>query len=113
MAAAVVFHDETILARICDAARLTPRSRALDVGCGPGIVTEALARHAGEVVGCDLTPAMLDRAQRRAEAAGLRNARFVPARAESLPFEDGYFDLVVSRSAVHHFPDPAVVLREM
>ena len=113
MSAAALFNDETILARICDGARLNSRTRALDVGCGPGIVTEALARHAGEVIGCDVTPAMLARARARAAAAGLSNISCVPARAESLPFENDYFDVVVSRSAVHHFPDPRAALREM
>jgi len=113
MSAAALFNDETVISRICDAARLTSQMRALDVGCGPGIVAEALARHAGEVIGCDLTPAMLERVRARAAAAGLANITCIPARAESLPFENDYFDVVVSRSAVHHFPDPRAALREM
>src|SRR4029079_3322625 len=85
----------------------------LDVACGPGIVVEALARDAGGVVGCDLTPEMLEKARQRCAAAKLTNVRFVPGRAEALPFEDAEFDVVVSRSALHHFLDPAATLREM
>ena len=113
MASAALFNDETILERICEAARLTSNSRVLDVGCGPGIVVQALARHAGKVVGCDLTPAMLEKARERAATARLENVEFVPANAESLPFENSLFDVVVSRSAVHHFPAPGAVFREM
>ena len=83
----------------------------LDVACGPGIVVEALARSAGQVIGCDITPAMLEKA--RARCAGLTNTLFKPGRAEALPFEDASFDVVVSRSAVHHFPDPTAAFREM
>ena len=113
MAQAAIFNDATVLARIRDAARLTPDSRVLDVACGPGIVVEALARAAGEVVGCDITPAMLDKARERCAKAGVTNVRFTPGRAEALPFVDASFDVVVSRSAVHHFPDPPAAFREM
>ena len=108
---AALFNDAAILERIREAAQLTKRSRALDVACGPGIVVEALARDAGEVVGCDITHEMLAKAEKR--CAGLSNVRFQAGRAEALPFEDASFDAVVSRSALHHFVDPAATLREM
>lgn len=113
MAQAAVFNDAVILDRIREAAQLSERSRALDVACGPGIVLEALARNAGEVVGCDITPAMLERAEQRCAAAGLSNVRLVPGRVEALPFSDAEFDVVVSRSALHHFLEPAATIREM
>jgi ubiquinone/menaquinone biosynthesis C-methylase UbiE len=113
MATAAVFNDQTVLARIRDAAQITPQARVLDVACGPGIVVEALARGAREVVGCDITPEMLEQTDRRCRKAGLTNVRCVPGRAEELPFEDASFDAVVTRSALHHFPDPAAALREM
>jgi SAM-dependent methyltransferase len=113
MAGAALFNDEGVLARIREAARLTISSRVLDVACGPGIVVEALARAAGQVVGCDITPEMLEKARERCASAGLTNVQCVPGRAEALPFEDASFDVVVSRSAVHHFVDPVAALREM
>jgi ubiquinone/menaquinone biosynthesis C-methylase UbiE len=111
MAQAALFNDAAILERIRAAAQLTKSSRALDVACGPGIVVEVLARDAGEVIGCDITPEMLAKAEKR--CAGLSNVRFQIGRAEALPFDDSCFDVVVSRSALHHFVDPAVTLREM
>jgi len=113
MSTAALFNDETILERICEAAGVKPGTRALDVACGPGIVVEALARHGGEVVGCDVTPAMLEKARARTASAALKNVAFVPGRAEALPFENEYFDVVVSRSAVHHFAQPAAAIGEM
>ena len=113
MSKATIFNDETVLARIRDAVLLSPDTHALDIACGPGIIAEALARGAREVVGCDITPRMLEMARERCARAGLSNVRFVPGRAEALPFEDGEFDAVVSRSAVHHFTDPVAAFREM
>ncbi len=110
---AAVFNNEAVLARMRDAAALNRSMRALDVACGPGIVVTALAPGAKEVVGCDITPEMLDKARERCAKAGLANVRFVPGNVEKLPFADGEFDVVVSRSAVHHFLDPAAAFREM
>ena len=107
------FTDAAVLARIRDAAALTRESRALDVACGPGIVAEALAHDAGEVVACDITPEMVLRASQRCVRAGLRNVRCLLGQAEALPFEDGTFDAVVTRAALHHFPSPGVALGEM
>ncbi len=71
MSTAAHFNDETILDRICDAATMTAQSRALDVACGPGIVVEALAKRGGEIMGCDVTPAMLEKAMARARNGSL------------------------------------------
>jgi SAM-dependent methyltransferase len=64
--------------------------RALDVGCGTGLSTLALLSLAREVVGTDASLEMLRRARR---AAGVR---YAAATAESLPFADGAFDLIVA-----------------
>lgn len=119
MSQAAIFNDETILNRIRDfacgsnAAPGVPTARVLDVACGPGIVVAHLASHCREITGCDITPAMLDKARERCVAKGITNARFVPGRVEALPFDDEAFDVVVSRSAVHHFADPPAAFREM
>ena len=87
--------------------------RILDVACGPGAVTAGLAQNAEEIVAFDATPAMLEKARKRCADAGLTNVRFEHGNAEALSFEDGGFDAVVTRLALHHFVDPTVVLREM
>jgi SAM-dependent methyltransferase len=83
----------------------------LDVACGPGLVVAALAAVARQVVGLDLTPAMLDRA--RELTAGLTNVVFDQGEAAPLPYADASFDVVVSRFSFHHFQDPKSVLFEM
>ena len=113
MASSAVFTDAQILTRIRKAASMTRHSQVLDLACGPGIVSEVLAHDAGAVVACDLTPAMLIRAQRRCAEAGLTNVHCTLGHVEALPFGDETFDVVVNRSALHHFPLPAVALAEM
>ncbi len=113
MAVATIFTDAQILSRIRDAAHLTPCARVLDVACGPGLVAEALAPDAGTVVAVDLTPTMLHRTRSRCQAAGLPHVHCALSQAETLPFDDGAFDAVVVRSALHHFPYPAAALAEM
>ncbi len=113
MAASAVFTDEEILARIRDAAGLTLQTRVLDLACGPGIVATALAPYAGDVMALDLTPTMVARAQKRSRAAGLANVHCGLGLAEALPFPDEVFDVIVNRSALHHFPRPGAALAEM
>jgi len=87
--------------------------RALDVACGPGLLAQAFAPHVGEYIGVDLTPAMVEKATATAREVGLSNARFEVADAFRLPFEADAFDLVLTRLALHHLPDPAAAIREM
>src|SRR5262249_27470067 len=80
---------------------------ALDVGCGAGHVSEEIAPHVRQVVGVDMTPALLCLGAERIAASGLGNVLLQEGDASRLAFVDGSFDLVVCRSALHHFADPA------
>jgi SAM-dependent methyltransferase len=81
--------------------------RVLEVGCGTGKLAGALAsRAACRVWGVDASEEML--AVARAEVPGVR---FKHARAEQLPFKDGWFERVVVRMALHLFERPRA-LRE-
>ena len=90
-----------------------PAARALDVACGPGFLTLALARRCGEVIGFDATDALLALARAEAARLELENVRFEQGDAEALPFADASFDRVTCRAAFHHFPRPERVLAEM
>jgi ubiquinone/menaquinone biosynthesis C-methylase UbiE len=92
--------------------RVQPSDRVLDIGCGPGFVTLLFAERAQEVIGLDLTPALLERARQRQEKRGLKNVHFIEGDAERLPFPDDSFTLVVSHKALHHFANPQRILAE-
>jgi SAM-dependent methyltransferase len=64
---------------------LDRRSRLLDVGCGPGILTIELAPHIHEAVGLDPDPGMLAEAAKRAHHYGVANIAWVQALAEDIP----------------------------
>ena len=86
---------------------------ALDVACGAGGTTLALAPYVQRVIGLDLAPEMLAAtrlAARRAEAA---HVQLVRGDVHALPFPDRSLDLAVARAAPHHFADPARAIREM
>jgi ubiquinone/menaquinone biosynthesis C-methylase UbiE len=89
--------------------------RLIDVGCGPGVVALRLAHLFDEVVGVDPDAGMLAEAERRARELGVRNARWVKARAEELPFDLGTFR-VATFAASFHWMDRdrvAAIVREM
>jgi ubiquinone/menaquinone biosynthesis C-methylase UbiE len=112
-AVAPVVTDADLTARFLAATHADAGTAALDLACGPGIVTAALAKVAQTVVAFDLTPEMLKRAAHRCRAAGLSNVTFRQGDAAALPFADGTFDRVVTRLSIHHFTDPARVLAEI
>jgi ubiquinone/menaquinone biosynthesis C-methylase UbiE len=85
----------------------------LDVACGPGILSAAIAKSARDVVAFDLTPQMLKKAAQRCAEAGLANVTFREGNAAELPFADASVDAVVTRLSVHHFDRPARVMSEI
>lgn len=92
---------------------LRPTDRVLDVACGPGLLARAMAPRVAEVVGVDLTPAMLEKGRTLLREAGHDNVVLQEADAQALPFADGTFDVVVSRLALHHLADPGGAVVEM
>ena len=105
--------DASALEMIVDAAAPGADDTVLDVACGGGIVVCALAPHVRHATGIDMTPAMLDRARRLAAEKGIANVGWQEGDVAALPYPDGTFTIVVSRFAVHHFPDPSAVFAEM
>ncbi|MEV6930137.1 class I SAM-dependent methyltransferase [Dactylosporangium sp. NPDC051485] len=77
------------------------QGRLLDVGCGPGLATLALAPYFAEMVGVDPDPDMLVEAQRRAERLGVQNASRSEARAEDLPAGLGVLRAVLFAQSFH------------
>lgn len=99
------FHP-LIVARIKEFLSITaPLSSALDVGCGTGLSTVPLKEIARSVTGIDASAEMVALAPKES------GVRFLVARAESLPFGDGEFDLV-TLSQVFHWLDRDKFLRE-
>jgi ubiquinone/menaquinone biosynthesis C-methylase UbiE len=105
--------DDQVVARFLTALGDAGQGHLLDVACGPGVVTAAIASTAASVVALDATDEMLEKARVRCATANLANVRFKRGDAEHLPFDEAQFDGVVTRSAVHHFANPQRALTEM
>lgn len=87
-----------------------PGDRVLDIGCGAGATTLAVAQRVGpngRALGVDISAPLVAAAQARAAADGLSAADFVCADAQTHTFEPGGFDAVISRFGVMFFDDPA------
>ncbi len=92
-----------------DRAALVPGERVLDVGCGCGATTLALARRVGRegrVLGIDLSSPMLEHARREPRPPGAGEVRFEEADAQTHVFSAAAFDVLFSRFGVMFFADP-------
>lgn len=96
---------EALLAR----AAFVAGERVVDVGCGGGATTAAIAAQVaptGYVVGVDISAALIDEARARADRAGLDNVRFVVADAAQAQLPQAPFDRLFSRFGTMFFPEP-------
>jgi SAM-dependent methyltransferase len=89
--------------------------RVLDVGCGTGVTTVAIASRLGpdaECTGIDVSQPMVEAARQRADSSGL-DVRFELADAQTHDFPEGAFDLVASRWGVMFFSDPVAAFANL
>lgn len=81
----------------------------LDIGCGAGATTLAMARrigNGGHCLGLDISEPLVARATERAQSEGMANVSFIAGDAQTHAFEPGHFDAVISRFGVMFFDDP-------
>ena len=95
---------------------LTTGERVVDIGCGAGIdslIASRMVGTTGQVIGIDMTPAMLGKARASAEGGGFDNVEFRQSYGESLPVPDGWADVVISNGVLNLMPDKRKALGEM
>jgi SAM-dependent methyltransferase len=88
-------------------------ARVLDLGCGAGHLSFAIAPQVREVTAYDLSAEMLATVAEAARQRGHANIRTAQGRCESLPFDAASFDAVVTRYSAHHWADLPRALAEM
>ena len=109
-----VFEPLTALA--LDAAAPAQGEYAIDIGCGCGATTLALADRlgpTGKVLGLDVSKPMSDRARERIAAAGLVNAQVIVSDAATHAFDGPGADLLFSRFGIMFFADPAAAFANL
>jgi arsenite methyltransferase len=96
-------------------AALREGETVLDIGSGGGLDAFIAARRVGktgQVIGVDMTPAMLQRARRAAKKGGFGNVKFKHGYAEKLPVAEGSMDVIISNCVINLTEDKAKVFRE-
>lgn len=90
-----------------------PGARVLDVGCGGGLLSEALARAGADVVAIDLAPALIDVARLHLHESGLKVDYRLQSSAQLAQAEPASFDVVCCMELIEHVPDPAALIGDL
>jgi arsenite methyltransferase len=101
---------------LLETVRLGDIKRALDVGCGLGFPLLELAMRLGPdsmVYGIDPWKEALKRARLKVRVMGIGNVEILEGVAENMPFDDGFFDLVVSNNGINNVQDLPKALKEI
>lgn len=98
---------------LADLIAATGHPMVLDLGCGAGHASFALAPCAQQVIAYDLTESMLQVVESAAAARQIPNLHTQQGSVDQLPFSDSQFDWVVSRYSAHHWRDVPRALREV
>jgi ubiquinone/menaquinone biosynthesis C-methylase UbiE len=121
---AMSFYDEIMVPRmfepwaelLLDQLNLRSGEAVLDVACGPGTVTRRAALRvgaSGSVMGCDLSPAMLDLARAKVAVDASAPIHYLHCAADALNVADESFDVVTCQQGLQFFPDRPAALAEM
>lgn len=88
----------------------------VDVGCGTGLdsfIAADIVGPSGQVIGVDMTPAMLEEARQGADELGLDNIEFREGYAEDLPVDDDWADRIISNGVINLCPDKETTFEEL
>ena len=105
-----------VTAALIEEAAIIEGHTVLDVAGGPGEPSLTIAEKvgpAGFVMCTDAVAEMVAAAENEANRRGLKNIQFQQCQADSLPFENNFFDAAVSRLGAMFFPNPVAALREI
>ncbi|MDE3198908.1 MAG: methyltransferase domain-containing protein [Acidobacteriota bacterium] len=94
-------------------ARIAPGETVLDIATGTGVAAITAARAGARVNGLDLTPELLEVARENAHIAQTEDIVWTEGDAESLPYPDASFDVVISQFGHIFAPRPEVAVAEM
>ena len=99
--------DENHLDLILKKLKLSPGKNILDLGTGTGYLAFPIAKldKSYSIIGIDIVKETISRNNNEAIKKGLENLQFVVYDGIELPFEDNSFDIIISRYAIHHFPN--------
>jgi arsenite methyltransferase len=101
--------------KLLEEVRLKKNIKVLDIGFGTGFPLIELAQRFGEssvIYGIDPWKEASDRVQLKIKLTGIKNIRIYSGNAESMPFRDGYFDLVISNNGLNNTADISSAFKE-
>lgn len=107
--------DDKHLELLLNLLKSKPKDTILDLGTGTGYIAFPLAENNKDVnvIGLDIVTEILEENKKKAIEKGIHNLKFISYDGEKFPFQDESIDIIISRYALHHFPDIQISFAEM
>lgn len=107
--------DESHLTKILENLFINDGDTVLDLGTGSGYLAFplALTNPYSKIIGLDIVTRTLEVNRKKAEERNIDNLKFIDYNGMTLPFADSTFNVIVTRYALHHFPDIKAAFREI
>lgn len=106
-------YDEQVKTRLLSLASTRKADTLIDLGCGDGYLSRAVAPMVNKVVAVDISAEMLRLLEKRAAEAGIGNIESLESDGQDMPVPDSAADMVCASMYLHHIEEPEAAVKEM
>jgi len=107
------YYDESIKSKIFEMGILDKNYTVMDIGCGDGYISRAVARSVNNVIAVDISREMLKSLEEKAKGSGIENIQTIESDGQDVPVEDGSIDIIFASMYLHHIEEPDIAVKEM
>jgi len=107
------YYDESIKSKIFEMGILDKSFTVMDIGCGDGYISRAVARSVRKVIAVDISREMLRELEKKAKESGIENIRTVESDGQDIPVDDDSIDIIFASMYLHHIEEPDIAVKEI
>lgn len=107
------YYDESIKNKILEMNILNKNQTVMDIGCGDGFISIAVAKSVNKVVAVDISKEMLRELAKKSKENNVTNIQLIESDGQDIPIEDDSIDIIFANMYLHHIEEPDIAIKEM